>query len=108
MTACPCCGQSVDKLDPKAIVAGLEVSDTERRILICLANHFGIWIRRERVADFIYLADPNGGPLDASNVVSVTISRIKRKKVLEPCGLELRGKQGATSGICLTWKDDTR
>lgn len=68
---CPCCGGRLAESDRlKAAISRLPKN--MRRIVEVLYTR-DVMSRRE-LADSIYFDDPDGGPLDAENTVSATIS----------------------------------
>jgi hypothetical protein len=90
ITNCPHCGS--------VMLNGLEMQGKIRnRILEFVRSHPGA--SSHQIADYVYADDPNGGPLDASNSIIVTI--IKMRPLLKLMGLNIRGRVGVGGGYTL-------
>lgn len=75
MSDCPCCGQTL----PDDMPLGLRLRGNERRIYERVRKAGQHGITSERLFDWLYADDPNGGPASQRNVVQVTICNINKK-----------------------------
>ena len=88
--ACPCCGSMMPgRGDPVEIIKYLPLGGNERRICELLASNFGQWVPGPRLYGFVYNDRPDGGPLGASQCVSVSICHMRRR--LAAVGLRIEG-----------------
>ncbi len=84
---CPCCGSVVDKVDPAIVLNELRCGPQMRKFLNGLGAAFGRRVSKAHMIDFMYGADPDGGPLNASNILNVFKSTSKDR--LAKVGIEI-------------------
>ena len=101
---CPTCQQNVDKFpDPVMVIAGLECSPIQRRILMFLVRRFGVRCRVGEVIDRVYANCPEGGPDNANVVISRAVGSLR--ETLPEYGLTINGGRGQ-DGYCLAWSNE--
>lgn len=84
---CPCCKQSVDKVDPTALGCFLHMSPQERVIYNELLRNFGQEVPADRIVGVLYKDDPNGGPNSARNVMNQQL--VVLRKMVKPYGIDI-------------------
>lgn len=87
MTACPCCGQAVDKPSLAVISALAGLSRFEHRVLEAIWNARGEPLTPNQIADAVWHDDIDGGPEDAPMNVRILVHRLRKK--LEPAGISI-------------------
>lgn len=100
--ACPCCGNWLpDGVVPREELAGLLLAaggnPTFARIVRRLARRPGHAVSGRDLADYLYRDDPDGGPLEAQEVISQIVCR--HRNALRPYGWVLKSR--AWSGYWL-------
>lgn len=103
MTECPCCKQAVNKVEPKALIAYLTLSPTERIIAELTAQSFGQTLPSDRVIDAMYADREDGGPDNTERILAIMTFRLRAK--LKPYGLTVgsRGGRGGIHNIRMNW-----
>lgn len=74
---CPTCGHAVEEVPIKAL-ADARFSRTQRKILAALAKSFPRDMSLRSLVEDVYAEDPSGGPDNASRVIFVLVSRLRR------------------------------
>lgn len=93
MKTCPCCGQLLQGEVEKAVLSlRRPLSKGQERILMYLARYCGRWVYTDALIDAVYWDDPEGGPDNARNVMSVQVWWLRKK--LSGTGLEIEGIGG--------------
>jgi hypothetical protein len=93
MTLCPCCGQPIHA--PRVPIEALEAAPLQpqqRIILRRLVRVYPRWATRDQLFDELYGLDPNGGPEQVTNAISVRIHGIR--KVIERYGWTIPPQKG--------------
>lgn len=70
---------SASPTTPKSVVDGLRLTPTERRLADLLRRSIGSWVPVERIVFALWGDDPNGGPVNAAQNVTVHVARLRRK-----------------------------
>ena len=96
MSTCPCCGSELTGA-PVNTVLGVELTGTQRRILEYLVRAYPHSMSRERLAGLVYADHPDGGPINAGNVISVMLHKMRPK--LEAIGWTAGGVGGKQLAI---------
>lgn len=80
MTICPTCGHSMNAgRAPIEALSGAPLGRLERLIVNVLVRAYPRAISRQIIVDYIYGDDPNGGPDNPDNIVSVLMVKLRRK-----------------------------
>lgn len=76
---CPCCGAPMsDKIAIEALEF-IPVPKMERELLEYLIRRHPRRVSIDQIIEHTYGADPNGGPTDAANVISVRLTNLRRR-----------------------------
>lgn len=92
---CPTCGQTVAGLSVSQTIVAAGLSRLETRLMERLASAHGQWVSLQRLGDYAYADDPDGGPDDAMGTVSVVLWRMRRKLDGLALRLDRRTKSGS-------------
>lgn len=106
MNACPCCGFREGSGNPADIARKLRLSWQQRAMFDVFAGNFGKFISGRQIADVIYADDPDGGPVNAENVISVPMPSFREK--LRKHGLDIDTKLGRGGGRRMVWAKSGR
>lgn len=87
-TACPCCGRPLVAAPTPAELVTLPLGDSEREVLGYYVKEYPRPLVTQRVVDRLWQLDPNGGPAEPRNGISVRVHNINR--VLKPLGWRIR------------------
>ena len=98
---CACCGFDQDDKSVAAVRESLRLTKIEGRVFDRLARNFGREVLTEQLIDAMYFDDPNGGPATASNVLSITVMKLRVK--IGPRNLKLDAGKGAGAYRRLRW-----
>ena len=101
-TKCPCCGQTVDAIDPRKLAA--IVSPVMAEMVAVLLKNPGQYVPTEEIARFVWRRDPNGGPANAA--VSICNLIAFNKTRLAALGWAVKGRLGRYGGYMLTTLDE--
>lgn len=86
---CPHCGLSLHRDDfPTEIPGARDGGPTFQRAVEVLRRHRGQWVPSADLVRAVYSDRYDGGPLNAPNVLSVTINRARHKLI----GWRIEGK----------------
>ncbi len=75
---CPCCGGEVTKLPVSALIS-IPMQPQHRSVAAALASAYPRRLPMGALIDALYANDPNGGPEQASNVIIVRVSQLRKK-----------------------------
>lgn len=79
MITCPCCGREMAApRSPVEALTDAALDPQERMILAALVRAYPRYLTKPALVDAFYADDPDGGPLDVGNVLSVRISSIRK------------------------------
>lgn len=80
LVPCPSCGRPfVDGWTIEEQIVATGLTPIEAEIVRVLARSKGHWITCDRIADFVYAADPNGGPENGANCIASHLWKIRKK-----------------------------
>ena len=79
---CPTCGQTIHAAPDISCLRSVRLSPTEEKMLVILSAIYPMGRSIPYFVDALYSDDPDGGPLQARNVVAKVAHRLRRK--LEP------------------------
>lgn len=94
---CPCCGNDVESY-PLEVLKGI-VTPNMAEVVTILARRPGQFISAREIAGFIHRRDKDGGPIQAENSVSNTITYNRRR--LKAMGWNIVSKLGTGGGFAL-------
>lgn len=98
MPNCPCCGTP---LNAPAIIARLPLSKRERRFVGVLAAHMEDWFSLTEAINAVYFDSPNGGPVNADDVIRQLCHKLGKTLATTP--LVIESKRGQRR---LTWRQN--
>lgn len=81
--SCPCCGAALDTV-PYDALRELEIGPNERAVLTVLLDRYPRSVSRDTLVNAVWGDRPDGGPLSAYNILSVTHLKLRSK--IEPLG----------------------
>lgn len=79
MFKCPCCGSDMALRPPVEALAYLSCGSVAKRAVEALLSIYPRTITKRQLADMVYASDPNGGPDDAENSLSVSLCIANRR-----------------------------
>lgn len=89
-STCPCCGQPTPaQLDPIKALAYIPMTNQERQLALVLAENLERYVSRALVIDALWGDDPDGGPNNIDNHISVLLWKLRRNKQLAAAGFRL-------------------
>jgi hypothetical protein len=105
---CPSCGHALgDRHDPHKLIDHLPIGGVRRAVLRILLANFAREVNTSLIVDCVYSGTADGGPMTAMEGISVHAYELR--KLLEPFGLTIRGRQGGKhcggSTFRLDWTD---
>jgi hypothetical protein len=103
MIPCPYCGGEVHaRPNPVELIGAIRLGYMGRAIALFLATkRFNKWTFSKDIAQVVYAADKDGGPLHANTSIRAIIATMKPR--LAHMGLVLESKPNC--GYRLRWKD---
>lgn len=90
MSKCPCCGAKIKVPTFENLVVRAEISEMQARILKPVWRAKGEYIPTERLIDFLYADDPDGGPLNARGSFQIILRQLRAK--LAPFGVKIKSR----------------
>lgn len=95
---CPCCGAEMHT-PGLAALRHVRVTPFQRKVLDVLINTFPKALSARQLANRVYADDPNGGPENSENCISVYLCRIR--KAIQPLGWTAGARGNEQEGIRL-------
>lgn len=74
---CPLCRHAMGKEAARQIIAEIPCGRMARNLLEAMADHFGMWMSRQRLAAILYGDRLDGGPEWGLNSVSVQMTKLR-------------------------------
>lgn len=93
---CPCCRGFIGEAAPLSFARDAVVGGLQLKIFDELSARKGRSLRMSELIDRCYADDPNGGPEDPANSITVTIFKLRKR--LAPLGWEIERLGGGGRG----------
>ena len=84
---CPCCQQAVAAPTLEIVIDHFDLTPQEARILRAVWKGKGLPVPNERIFDFIYEDDPDGGPSSTKMYLALKVSLCHMRKKLAGSGI---------------------